>query len=70
MYKPNFNITPKINNWIAKIEAMKEFELSRILPEQEIILRYRAAVESVNSSTSIEGNPLNKNKLNQLLLEK
>jgi len=60
MYKPIFIITPKITNWIAKIEALKKkFELSRILPEQEIILRYKAAIESVNSSTSIEGNPLN-----------
>lgn len=71
MYKPNFKITPKINNWIAQIEAMKKkFELSRILPEQEIVLRYRAAIESINSSTSIEGNPLNKKQVESALAGK
>jgi len=71
MYKPNFSITPKINNWIAQIEGMKKkFELSRILPKHEIVLRYRAAIESVNSSTSIEGNPLNKKQVESALAGK
>lgn len=71
MYKPNFNITPKITNWIAQIEAIKKkFELSRILPEQEIVLRYKAAIESVHSSTSIEGNPLNKKQVESALAGK
>src|SRR3989344_5544384 len=71
MYKPDFKITPKINSLIAKIEAMKKkFELSRILPEQEIVLRYRAAIESVNSSTSIEGNPLNQKQVESALAGK
>jgi len=71
MYKPNFSITPKITNWIAQIAAMKKkFELSHILPEQEIVLRYRAAIESVNSSTSIEGNPLNKKQVESALAGK
>lgn len=71
MYKPNFKILPKINNWIAQIEAIKKkFELTRILPEQEIVLRYRAAIESVNSSTNIEGNPLNKKQVESALAGK
>lgn len=68
MYEPNFRITAKITNWIAQIEAIKKkFELSRILPEQEIVLRYRAAIESVHSSTSIEGNPLSKKQVESAL---
>lgn len=71
MYKPNFNITPKINKRTAQIEAMKKkFELTRILPEQEIVLRYRAAIESANSSTNIEGNPLNKKQVESALAGK
>jgi hypothetical protein len=33
------------------------------VPEQEIALRYQATVEAVHSSTTIEGNPLNKKKV-------
>lgn len=71
MYKPNFHITSRIANLIGQIEATKKkFELTRILPEQEIVLRYRAAIESVNSSTSIEGNPLNKKQVESALAGK
>ncbi len=68
MYKPSFIITPEITNWIAQIEAVKQkIERSRILPEQEVILRYKAAIESVYSSTSIEGNPLNEKQVESAL---
>ena len=60
MYKPRFTITPEINNRIAEIERIRaQVERTSILPEVEIHLRFRATVESVHSSTSIEGNPLN-----------
>ena len=60
MYKPKFTITSTINNQIAQIEAIKQqIDRANILPIQEIALRYKAAIESVHSSTSIEGNPLN-----------
>src|SRR3989442_11626982 len=64
MYTPHFTIIPEISNWIAQIEGIKQkLERSHILPEQEIALRYRAAVESTHSSTSIEGNPLNEKQV-------
>lgn len=64
MYKPKFTITPEITNWIAQIEAIKQrIDRSKILPVKEIALRHRAAVESAHSSTSIEGNPLNKKQV-------
>lgn len=64
MYTPRFIITPEITNWIAQIEAIKQkIERSRLLPEQEVVLRYKAAIESVYSSTSIEGNPLNEKQV-------
>lgn len=71
MYKPQFRITPEINNDIAKIEAIRQkVKDSRILPEQEIVLRFRAAIEAVHSSTTIEGNPLNKNQVAKALAGK
>lgn len=64
MYKPTFSITPEMTNWIAQIEAVQQkIQRSRILPEQEIILRHKTAIESVHSSTSIEGNPLNEKQV-------
>ena len=38
-----------------------------ILPELEIQLRFRATVEAVHSSTSIEGNPLNRQQVQKVL---
>lgn len=71
MYKPNYTITVEINNWIAQVQAVKkQFDLSHILPSQEIVLRHRAAIESVHSSTSIEGNPLGKREVESALAGK
>lgn len=71
MYKPNFSISPQINNLIAQIEATRaKIDMASILPEQEIALRYKAAIESVHSSTSIEGNPFNPNQVKQALAGK
>lgn len=64
MYNPKFTITPEITNWIAQIEAIKQkIDRSKILPVREISLRHRAAIESAHSSTSIEGNPLNRKQV-------
>ncbi len=38
-----------------------------ILPELEVQLRFRATVEAVHSSTSIEGNPLNEQQVQKVL---
>lgn len=60
-----------MNNKIAKIEKLKTlFEQASILPELAVELRFRATVESVHSSTSIEGNPLSKIDVQQVLQEK
>lgn len=68
MFKPNFTITPEINNKIAEIEKLKTlFEQANILPELAVELRFRATVESVHSSTSIEGNPLNEQEVQKVL---
>jgi Fic family protein len=71
MYSPNFSISPQVNNLIAQIEALKvRVDSASILPEQVIALRYKAAIESVHSSTSIEGNPLNPRQVQQALAGK
>jgi Fic family protein len=59
MYEPRFTITNELLNTIAAIEVLRATVASSpILPERRIELRYRATVEKVHSSTSIEGNPL------------
>ena len=71
MYQPRFTITPEINNNIARIERIRAaVEASRILPKEEIILRYRALIDAVHSSTSIEGNPLDIKQVEEVLAGK
>jgi len=71
MYHPRFTITPEINNYIARIESIRQkVKDTKILPEQEITLRFRATIDAVHSSTTIEGNPLNKNQVIQALAGK
>lgn len=68
MLRPRFTITPDINQNIAQIEKIKTIiERSKVLPEVEIELRLRASVEAVHSSTTIEGNPLNKLQVQKVL---
>jgi len=68
MFKPKFIITSKINSKIAEIEKLKlVFNQTKIIPEFEVELRFRATVESVGSSTSIEGNPLNLQEVEKVL---
>ena len=68
MFKPKFMITPEINNRIAKIERIREVvSKASILPQQEVVLRLRAKIDSIHSSTSIEGNVLNKREVEKVL---
>ena len=63
-----YTITDKIRFNLKEIEKLKSsFFGSRILPEVETSIRYRASVESIHSSTSIEGNPLNINEVRALV---
>ena len=64
MYHPQFTITSDINNALIEIEQLKQkIELAKILPQQIIRLRHRATVEDAHSSTTIEGNTLNKKQV-------
>ena len=67
-YIPKYTISEKIRNNIQEIEKLKDkIRGSRILPETEASIRLRASVESVHSSTSIEGNPLNANEVRAVI---
>lgn len=71
MFKPKFTITPEINNRIAEAERIREVvDKSMILPQQELVLRYRAKVDAAHSSTSIEGNTLNKQEVKKVFAGK
>lgn len=71
MYIPKFNITSELTNQIAEIEGIRTIvDQSNILPEKEIALRYRATVEAIHSSTTIEGNELNKKQVEAVLAGK
>jgi Fic family protein len=64
MYQPKYTITSSINSKIAEIERIRTLvDQSKILPQQELVMRQRAAIEAVYSSTSIENNPLNKDQV-------
>jgi Fic family protein len=68
MYKPNYIISDELLNKIAQIEALRlQIDSSYILPEREVEMRYRASVEATHSSTSIEGNPLNRKQVERIL---
>ncbi|MDR1088934.1 MAG: Fic family protein [Coriobacteriales bacterium] len=71
MYRPNYHISNDLLNIIAQIESVRSaISLSYILPEREVEMRYRATVEATHSSTSIEGNPLNRKQVELALSEK
>ena len=67
-YVPKYTINEKIKSNLQDIERLKNnIRGSRILPEAEASIRLRASVESVHSSTSIEGNPLNANEVRAVI---
>ena len=67
-YTPKFIIDDKIRSNLQDIERLKDqIRGSRILPEAEASIRLRASVESVHSSTSIEGNPLSANQVRAVI---
>ena len=68
MFKPNFTITNELLNHVAEIESLRTMVgHARLLPERAIELHYRATVEKVYSSTSIEGNPLTRKQVASVL---
>ena len=67
-YIPKYTINEKIRNNLQEIEKLKDkIRGTRILPEAEASIRLRASVESVHSSTSIEGNPLSANEVRAVI---
>lgn len=67
MYNPKFAITSDVNNALIEIEKLKQkIDIAKILPQQIIRLRHRATVDDVHSSTTIEGNPLSKDQVEQV----
>ena len=67
-YVPQYTINEKIKSNLQDIEKLKNnIRGNRILPEVEASIRLRASVESIHSSTSIEGNPLNANEVRAVI---
>lgn len=67
-YVPQYTINEKIKSNLQNIEKLKnDIRGSRILPEAEASIHLRASVESVHSSTSIEGNPLDINEVRAVI---
>lgn len=69
-YEPKYTISDKLHANLQEIERLKDVVRGhRILPEAEASIRLRATVDTVHSSTSIEGNPLNANEVREVIAE-
>ena len=67
-YIPQYTINEKIRSNLQEIERLKDqIRGSGILPEVEASVRLRASVESIHSSTSIEGNPLSADEVRAVI---
>src|SRR4030042_7080751 len=67
MFKPNFQYTDKIVNNLTQIAVARELILnSPLIPKWEVTLRREAIIRSAHSSTSIEGNRLSLEQVNDL----
>lgn len=63
-YQPVFEVSDQVRRHLQDIERLRSTIASgHILPSVEASVRHRASVESVHSSTSIEGNPLDINQV-------
>ncbi|MBQ3296639.1 Fic family protein [Candidatus Saccharibacteria bacterium] len=69
-YTPRYTINNKIHANLQEIEDLKDIVRGhQILPAAEASIRLRATVDTVHSSTSIEGNPLNINEVRAVITE-
>lgn len=69
MFKPNYTITNKINNYIAEIaEARAIIFHAPLIPKWAINLRREALLRSTYASTSIEGNKLSFEEVSDLMI--
>lgn len=68
MFKPKYIITHKILNRLIEIAEVRSLvSHTSILPKQEAKLRRQALVQMIHSSTSIEGNILNRYEVEKIL---
>lgn len=68
MFKPKYQITnPILNNLLEIAEVRYLVNHTSILPKEEIRLRREALVRMIHSSTSIEGNVLNRYEVDKVL---
>jgi Fic family protein len=71
MFHPKYELTDDILRDLTAIaEAKGIIERARILPEQELRLRRRAAIRMTHHSTEIEGNRLNMRQVEALYAKK
>ena len=67
-YQPIFKVSDRVRRHLQDIERLRStITSSHILPAVEASVRHRASVESVHSSTSIEGNPLDINRVRAVI---
>ena len=67
-YQPIFKVSDRVRRHLQDIERLRSTITSgHILPSVEASVRHRASVESVHSSTSIEGNPLDINQVRAVI---
>lgn len=69
MFKPNYEITPKIVNFLTEIAVARDIiEKARLIPKWELSLRRDALIHAAHSSTHIEGNSLSLTEVSQLAI--
>ncbi len=67
-YQPIFKVSDQVRRHLQDIERLRSTITSgHVLPSVEASVRHRASVESVHSSTSIEGNPLDINQVRAVI---
>lgn len=67
-YQPVFKVSDQVRRHLQDIERLRSTITSgHIPPSVEASVRHRASVESVHSSTSIEGNPLDINQIRAVI---
>jgi Fic family protein len=68
VYRPNFEITPRLLNLVAEISSVRELINSAyILPQLDLKLKREAMLQIAHHSTAIEGNPLNPEQVSSLI---
>ena len=71
MFNPKYKLTNSIVKMLTSIaESKSVIEHAKILPQQELKLRRQALIRMTHGSTAIEGNRLNVNQIEKLLIQK